>query len=938
MSLLSEKIFYASDGGREIILDFYPQASQAFSKPKLAFKIRESETSASSRVKKTQSGVWIVTDFGDDMRGRNGIQVYMKEKGVDYTEALLDLAKKYGLTAEKPKAKVTFKTATNKDTPGYSFVYKEKISSLDLQILGPKVDEDLCKRYNLFSVDTMTFINDKGNKVITKSTEDYPIFVFDFGTWKKIYQPLHPEKKDRFRYSGTKPSNFVFGLEYAIEAQKEHEEDVKDDWDYDKKPDGPKKYDFKLDNITIASGDRDALNVASFDRNVVWLNSESDKLTYEVYQTLLKIAKNIYVLPDIDVTGKKQGVKLALDYSKIKIVWLPKWLAMRKDFRGKPRKDFLDFVQVSYYSNNEANFERLLDKMYKNAFPMRFWDETWQDKKRCYKYVFNNEYAMHFIEHIGFYRYESDQSKEDYEFIRVENNVVEKVKGHHIKKHLHDFLEKRNLPIDLRNMLHRTNQLSDKSLSVLNSTYLNFKKGYSDSQFLFFKDCVWKITKEGVKKLRSSDVKANVWKNDIIDYSPKVENDFFAIKKVDNGFDIAINNTNCMYLNYLINTSRVHWKKEIEAPFKTDEGYNTTAQKNYIAANKFNIAGPNLDQEQQWEQKQHLVNKIFAIGHLLHSYKDDIKSWFVWNMDYEVVEDLVSSGGTGKSLFFKMLMPILKNVKKIDGRERNVADKDFLFDGVTEQTDLILTEDMDAYFRFHRFLNGVTDDLSVNPKGQTAYTLKHELSPKFGGSSNFGVGNMDEAAMRRLLFVATGDYYHEKSEKHQESRQVSDDFNGKRLIRDFTDADWNQYYNFCAQCLKFYLSQSKRINPPMANIEKRNLVRSIKTPFITWASGYFSDGENLDMEVDKITAFESCKTDGQPKLTPQAFKKSLKNYCKLKGYVFNPEDYEGVKDGRIMRKIDGATKEFFFIKPNAEERTNTNSLFTETKNKDDLPF
>lgn len=946
---LSQKILDKTDGGRTIIEEFYETSVIGFnSNGKKPFEIR-TESTASSYVKKLKDGTWIVTDFGDDRKGRNGIHVYMKEKGVDFVEAISALAKQLGLLEEfKPKSNVAYKNATKKEKPGTTYEFNIKLSNTELNILGPEVTQEICDTFNLKSCKKYTLITaskkepNKLIKVVVESNEDYPIFVFDFPEFQKKYEPLNQDKGRRFTHSGSRPTNFVFGLENLRKLHQENKETVLDNWE---KADKPTEKDFKLEAVILGSGERDSLNIASFDYPVIWLNSETDKLEWDTYIEILSITKNFYVLPDIDKTGIDKGVEKALDFPELKIIWLPKWLSFRKDFRGKARNDFRDFVQVSYYKGNEGTFKGLLKKMIKNALPMRFWDETWKksratDEWYC-KYEFNNEYAMHFIEHQGFHLFESEQSKEDFDFIKVTGNVVQKVKGYQIKKHMHKFLEKKNHPVELRNMLHRTNQLSDKGLAQLNAFSPRFNKGYVDSQFFFFKDYTWRITKDEIKKFLPNQVSNYVWKNDIIDFEPKQQDPHFKITgNQKNGFDINVLNTENKYLNYLINGSRVFWKDELEKPYKTENGFKVEEKLKYQKENKFNIAGPNLIESQKWEQKQHLVNKIFTIGYLLHSYKDETKAWFPWLMDHELVDDMESNGGTGKSIFFKMLAPILNNVKKIDGRQRNVTEDSFLLDGVTSKTDLVLTEDMDAYFRLHRYLNFITDDMNVNPKGGTPYLIPYSESPKLAGSSNFGVNNIDGTLLRRLLFCSISDYYHEKGDRYNETRQVSDDFNGKRLLSDFTHQDWETYYNFCAQCVQFYLSRTEKLNPPLKDIEKRNLVRQMKTPFKNWADVYFIE-EMLNIEIIKQTAYEDYKKEtGHNKATSHGFKKSLKAWCKFMGFEFNPESHPLMKDGRIMQRLDGSKPlEHIFIKTDKTEKANNNVIYTESKAEgDDLPF
>jgi hypothetical protein len=70
-----------------------------------------------------------------------------------------------------------------------------------------------------------------------------------------------------------------------------------------------------------------------------------------------------------------------------------------------------------------------------------------------------------------------------------------------------------------------------------------------------------------------------------------------------------------MYFNFLINASRVHWKYEMQEFFDKDQ----KSADEYFRAHQFDIAGPNLDRDQQHEQKLHLINKIYSIGYMLHT-------------------------------------------------------------------------------------------------------------------------------------------------------------------------------------------------------------------------------------------------------------------------------------------------------------------------------
>ena len=79
-----QDIFNATDGGLQIILDYYPDAAKVVHKAAKTFKLRTSEKTASASLKKLPEGIWLVTDFGGDAVPRNGIQVCMVEEGKTY--------------------------------------------------------------------------------------------------------------------------------------------------------------------------------------------------------------------------------------------------------------------------------------------------------------------------------------------------------------------------------------------------------------------------------------------------------------------------------------------------------------------------------------------------------------------------------------------------------------------------------------------------------------------------------------------------------------------------------------------------------------------------------------------------------------------------------------------------------------------------------------
>lgn len=70
-------------------------------------------------------------------------------------------------------------------------------------------------------------------------------------------------------------------------------------------------------------------------------------------------------------------------------------------------------------------------------------------------------------------------------FVRVEDNVVREVEPEEIKDFMLEFMEKRYLPIPLRNVVRKPNQLSEATLKGLKKLKLDFTDYDAESQFLF---------------------------------------------------------------------------------------------------------------------------------------------------------------------------------------------------------------------------------------------------------------------------------------------------------------------------------------------------------------------------------------------------------------------------------------------------------------------
>lgn len=937
-----EELLTATNGGLEIILSIYPDAAQSVHLPNRKFKTRDEKT-PSAKLNKLPDGTYVVYDFGSDRVNRNAIMCYMLEQSCSFPDALKELAAKYNIgdaiaaINEKLKATYSEKPATTEDLEGaWSFDIRESFNDEEIETIFSanvlkhvkwKGADDkhkaaysriagLFREYRWHPLVSYSIV--KNRKIMTfSSTPEFPIFLIDEGTHRKIYIPKHQDKGMRFMYEpGKKPKNFIHGFEQmeaqykankkAVDAESSDLNENADRQGIDI-PESSEEIEVKFEAVFWCTGGSDALNVALLNNSkkvrVLWPNSETEKLIGQNHSKIVKLTKKFYNIPDIDNTGIREAHAMAMEYLDMFTVVLPAELKEKRDSRRNPCKDIRDYF--NHYT--EYDFNKLVD----SAMPYRFWDQVAQfDRQgefKGFKYELKNSRVYNFLQNNGFYKYMVGDKKKDWEFIQIKNNVVKFIDGDQIRDFIKFFLRDRQMDESLRDAVFNTTRINDTSLANLDLTQLSFIDYEKTKQIYFFQNTAVLITPTEIVKQQPSQIDCYVWDDDVIDHSINLlkESPFKLTKLDDGGWDIEVLHTNCLFFNYLINTSRTHWRRELENGEKF-KALSPAEKIEYAKKYQFAIDGPNLNDDEIAEQKQHLINKIFVIGYLLHRYKDSSRTWMVYAMDGHTREDFLSHGGSGKSILFNVaLKKILRNNYNINGRDISIDKNTHKYDGVSEYTRYLTIEDAHQYLNLDVFFNDITGDLEVNPKGKTPYTVKFAQSPKFALTTNFTGRNLGGSTLRRLLNTVFSDYYHTKNPENDylESRTPDVEF-GMNLIEHFDKTHYNFFYNTQLFCLQFFLGVKEKLEPNMSNVSRRQLLATMGASFYDWAKVYFSDeSENLNTLITREEAFHDHKYITQAKhITAHLFMEKLRAFAKLNGYTLNPTDMLG-KDGNIIKKV-----------------------------------
>lgn len=911
-----DHLYENTNKGLDIIIKYCPDAAGCESNRKM-FKFRDEKTASASIILK--DNCYIVNDFGG--KGYNPIEVCRYFTGLSFIEALRLLYAEFNLSeGENYVNAITTFENTDKEIGWFELAELEKHNHLDL--VGRELQAKTALEYDFVSVKeySFVFINKKTNcKTLCKieATENFPIFAYTPQKhWAKIYQPL--DKKFKHSYLGQKPTRHVFGLDRLQgiydDTIANYNEDIrkaeKDGDEISAMKIANKRDAFKIESVIICSGGSDGLNVASLGYNVIWFNSESEQLSWDEYRILKKICHQIYNLPDIDAPGVKYGYQVAEMFWNIKTIWLP------ESIKAHNRKDFRDWMK-KYSKSSMSQLQFQFANLLTGALKMKFFDQNPKTKK----YSIRPSYLHYFLKIKGFYVYYLDRknieksSLLEFIFIRITDNVVEQFNHTQMRKFTERFLIDRGQPTEVIDMIKSTIQFSENNLQSIDSILLDFKTHTENSQTFFFKNQFATVTPEKIELKPYREYKNYVWKDKILDANILAEKPFFETYKNPEGDDrVKILRNDCQYMNYLINGSRMFWRKELELPF---ENKSAEEKEQYHIANRFNLAGENLSEEEIIIQEKHFLNKCFTIGYLLHRNKIESFAKLVYIMDdvpKESEDD--SNGRSGKSVMLNGVDRLLRNRFKIDGKGKSITTDKHILHGFTNENDYLRIEDIDQYLGIEFFYNWVTDSIPVNPKNSKPYEVPFFEAGKIAVTSNFGISKINQSTIGRVHFVSFSDYYHVKTDKYNEERKISHDFNNSDLFSSaWNQEQWNIFYSFLLFCCQIYMiNRNSEFNAPLNNISLNNYKAAIGDNFISWCESYFTMDQLDDLNENiagtlnnPILRKEMQKnyTDfvGQKSAkSATAFKKALENYCKMKGWVFNPKEMRG-SDGTIKHIV-----------------------------------
>lgn len=901
-NILSD-LYKKTNGGLEIITDLFTAVDDDVINKKKAFRLRTDERTPSAHLypPDLKRPYWHVKDYGMGEGGGlfSPIDLYMwdRDYGQDkFRMAVEELAERYGvqevLSKSSNKPDIEQRAALPDEIGAMPRItLSDGLGGFDLSCWGSNVKAEHLETYGWKGVSEVAITY--GDKVIVrKPTPTYPIFaqqcdyVDEQGqqqTFYKIYEPKNPDKAHRFLIVGKKPQqNYIYGLQAVRQRFQEQGEE-------------------KLSVLLLVSGGSDAIAALSHGYLAVWLDSETKGLSDFEYNLLMKYTNWLVNIPDIDMTGVKVGRQLALTHLGIHTAWLSQNdMGGLHDNRGRQCKDLRDYCRLN-------PSKKAMDTLVNRAIKAKFWCEH-KNKQGQKDYTLSLTSLNYFLELNGFYTLKDETRKEPV-YIRIDGIIVQRITAKTIVSFLKNWMEQQGLAKALQDKVLRSRDLPTNNVSTLRERDdLDFTRATATSQRFYFRNCWVEVTAEGIVRHSYSEPSNHyVWKEDIIDHNycdmPKM---FNVVTNDDGTYLVEINDDIELskYMQIVVKTSRLHWRKEDEY-------------------------GLPLTDDEKAEENLCLVSKLANIGYLQHSYKSESEAYATLCLDYAMTESTDECNGrSGKSFYIDAMLKTKRHFK-IDAGVTSFRDSRFLFDGVTEDTDIVFIDECPSKFNYNFIYGMVTGDFRVEGKNQHSFVIPFTKSPKFTLATNYVLPRHDPSTEGRIWQQVFSDYFHVQTNKndYKETRSIRDEFGQNIMGAEYSEQDWQLDIAFMLQCMQFYMSLTpgnRRILPPMNNIERREQLMSLGKDFKQWADDYFSEGSgNVDTMIKVDTVLADFNNETKFAWAPRTLKKHLMEYCKMADHLhcLNPACITmKEKDGEQWRVRDENSnpKYYYYVQTEKE--------------------
>lgn len=829
----------------------------------------------------------------------------------------------------------------------------------------------LTERFNLYPVKSFRtekrYKKDKGvwesHEVV--STDSYPIFVFRYedknGWWCRKYEPyfkMTDKSKRNYKFTwwyqngvprdeemSTRMYGDVDVMRALATGEVESTDPEKPVMDVTVRENGNRNVVKKFRRIVICSGPRDAINVYFHsDAHVCFPHSETVEIPPKTIHALRKIAQEVFILYDIDETGRKRANRLAMRFLDLKVLYLPKQLSQITSTRtGKPCKDAEEYfnyypamlknTQHFYGSSINEHFLNMLC----NAKPMMFWKRKDQVRNKGKedefiepKFTLLIDRTNQLLSACGMCKYEGG-TKDAYANIgedRIVDIMDEKQAFLCAKGHLKEYLANNRWYNEegLTDTISDTRKLSLSTLQEISDLKLDLHSWGEDFDYLFFKDEAVRVTKDGAECVPYSKMPFHTNREAILqeaDFMPVDMAEYFEIHtnpelpKMEAEYAQRIHEATSAEdkkkLQVELNAYKRLWKYRVEWK-KPMEEQPTIIQFIYDMGRVWwrdEESGKGLTEEKKQFHDMHFVNKIVGLGYMLSRYRTDRRQQMVTLTDYNQNTDGNASGRSGKSILMNLLRLVRKAPENIPGKQfqKDAADFAKNFADFTHTVHAYVPiDDLRADLKDESFYNLVRQ-LSVRNMYHDTFRIPVDESPKIIATMNKQFDVRSTSTYGRMWPMYACDYYHGETYEGDESLRSPETKFGYDVVNGINEEEQNLNRNlmvYALQCYFQYIDSGEKgvIYPPVDKEAMLEMLGSTSklTMFVDWAVSFFESPWHFErpIHLDELAIsymdYRDSLREKKEAITKRAvstllktLKPELMRFCDCMKIVVNPD-------------------------------------------------
>lgn len=351
---------------------------------------------------------------------------------------------------------------------------------------------------------------------------------------------------------------------------------------------------------------------------------------------------------------------------------------------GKPIKEIKQRYTVE-------NLDYVIDDIKETISINDFWEYSQKGEIKI-----NPIKYKQYLEERKFFKH-FPQGADNFVFIEIKENLVTTTQSTHIKDAvLNDLLSRGAECVKAYNyMCLNTKLFKDDFLNILDTIEVNIKEDTKDACYIYFKNVVLEITKEGINEIDYLNLDAYVWKGQVIDRE-WVELTAFE-KSVFEDFIWLISS----------------------------------------------------------KDKDRFNSMCCVIGYLMHSFKTSANNRAIIFND-QIISDN-PNGGSGKGLFYNALGH-MKKVSTIDGKQFDFG-KSFAYQTVSPETQILVFDDVKRNFNFENLFSLITEGITIEKKNKDAIHLPLSKSPKVIITTNYTIQGEGGSHERRKFELELSNYF-----------------------------------------------------------------------------------------------------------------------------------------------------------------------------------